>query len=505
MAETPLLAIDQGTTGTTCLLVGLDGTVHRRVYREVPVRYPQSGWVEQDALDLEGSVLDACRELLDGDADPAAIGITNQRETTVVFDRRTLEPVAPAIVWQCRRSAEICAEHRNRGEEPEIRRRTGLLLDPYFSATKVEWVLRQHPELRARAENGELCAATVDAWLIARLSGGTTVATDASNASRTLLYDLHRGDFSDELCAAFAIPPAMLPEVRDSAGRFCVTDPQRFLGRRIAVSGVAGDQQAALFGQACLTPGMSKNTYGTGSFVLVNVGEQPVDPGHGLLTTVAWRIAGTTSFALEGSIFVTGAGITWLRDGLHLIDDVAEAGPLFDSVADTAGCFFVPAFTGLGAPYWDPGARGALIGLSAGVTRAHVVRAVVEAMAYRTRDVVEAMERSAGIAFDELRVDGGASVMDGMCQLQADLLGIPVARAASAETTALGAAWLAGVGEGLLGPGDVTAAWRAGRRFEPREPGRRPQEQYARWLDAVSRVRSPGAEGPAGGDGAPAG
>jgi glycerol kinase len=494
MAETLLLAIDQGTTGTTCLLVGLDGTVHRRAYREVPVRYPRSGWVEQDALDLEGSVLDACREVLDGDTAipaPAAVGITNQRETVVVFDRATLEPVTPAVVWQCRRSAAICAEHRAAGEEEGIRRRTGLLLDPYFSATKIEWLLRDRPELLPRAQRGELCAATVDTWLIARLSDGASVVTDASNASRTLLYDLHAGDFSVELCDVFGIPHAMLPEVRDSAGRLAVTDPQRFLGRRLPISGVAGDQQAALFGQACCRPGMSKNTYGTGSFILVNAGEKPVDPGHGLLTTVAWRLGGRDTFALEGSIFVTGAGIKWLRDGLGLIREAAEAGALFDSVADSQGCFFIPAFTGLGAPYWDPQARGALVGLSAGVTRAHVVRAVVEAMAYRTRDVIEAMERSGGTRIDELRVDGGASVMDGMCQFQADLLGIPVARAASTETTALGAAWLAGVGEGLLdGLDDVAAAWRAGRRFEPSQPGERPVELYEAWQEAVARVRT---------------
>ncbi|HEV7679529.1 MAG TPA: glycerol kinase [Candidatus Dormibacteraeota bacterium] len=522
MPETLLLAVDQGTTGTTALLVTLDGTVRRRAHREVPVTYPRSGWVEQDALDLEASVIEACRDLLDGDdaLRPAALGITNQRETVVVFERDTLRPVAPAIVWQCRRSAEICEEHRRAGEEDELRRRTGLLLDPYFSATKVEWLLRERPELRARAERGELCAATVDAWLIARLTGdGHDVRTDASNASRTLLYDLHRGDFSDELCGVFGVPRAMLPSVHDSAGRLGVTDPGRFLGRAIPISGVAGDQQAALFGQACCSPGMSKNTYGTGSFVLVNVGDEApaflgadapggrstptpspaagvrpddsVPPRHGLLTTVAWRIGGRDTFALEGSIFVTGAGIKWLRDGLGLIQASAEAGPLFDSVPDAAGCFFVPAFAGLGAPYWDPGARGALVGLSAGVTRAHVVRAVVEAMAYRTRDVVEAMERSAGIEFDELRVDGGASVMDGMCQFQADLLGLPVARAGSAETTAVGAAWLAAVGEGLLdGPDAVAAAYRPGRRFEPRHAGVRPQAEYAAWLDAVRRVRS---------------
>ena len=490
MAQPLVLAIDQGTTGTTCLLVGLDGRVRRRAYREVPVAYPRPGWVEQDGEALWASVLAACREVLDGGPRPAAIGITNQRETVVVFERATLRPVAPAIVWQCRRSAAICEEHRAAGDEAELRRRTGLLLDPYFTATKLEWLLRERPELRPRAERGELCAATVDAWLVARLSGGRVIATDASNASRTLLYDLRRGDFDAELCDRFGVPRAMLPEVRASAGRITLTDPQSFLGLRLPVSGIAGDQQAALFGQACTRPGMSKNTYGTGAFVLATLGALP-PPAHGLLTTVAWRIGGEDVFALEGSIFVSGAGLTWLRDGLGLIGAAAEAGPLFDSVADTRGCIFVPALSGLGAPWWDPQARGALLGLTAGVTRAHVVRAVVEAMAYRTRDVIEAMEAAAGLRLAELRVDGGASVMDGLCSFQADLLGIPVARAGSAETTGVGAAWLAAVGEDLIdGPEAVAAAWRPGRRFEPAEPGRRPEAAYSAWLEAVGRVRT---------------
>ncbi|HEV3124264.1 MAG TPA: glycerol kinase GlpK [Candidatus Dormibacteraeota bacterium] len=493
MSEPLLLAIDQGTTGTTCLLVTVDGAIRRRAYREVPVSYPRPGWVEQDAMALWESVVGAAAEVLDGDTVPAAIGITNQRETVVVFERETLNPVAPAIVWQCRRSAELCDAHRNAGEEAELRRRTGLLLDPYFTATKIEFMLRDDPELRRRAEAGELCAATVDAWLIARLSGGAVIATDASNASRTLLYDLGKGSFDGELCRLFGVPMRMLPEVRESAGRVTLTDPVAFRGLRVPVSGVAGDQQAALFGQACVDPGMSKNTYGTGSFVLANIGNKVRDPGHGLLATVAWRIAGRDTFALEGSIFVSGAAITWLRDGLGLITEAAEVGPLFDSVADANGCHFVPALAGLGAPYWDSGARGALLGITAGVTRAHVVRAVVEAMALRTRDVVEAMESAGGLRLDELRVDGGASVMDGLCQFQADLLGIPVARAASAETTALGAAWLAAVGEDLIaGPAAVAAAWRPGRRFHPATPGRRPAAPYEAWKDAVNRVRSTG-------------
>jgi glycerol kinase len=490
VAEPLLLAVDQGTTGTTALLVGVDGTVHRRAYREVPVSYPHPGWVEQDAEDLWTSVAGACGELLDTEVRPAALGITNQRETVVVFERATLRPVAPAIVWQCRRSAEICEAHRRAGEEPELRRRTGLLLDPYFTATKLEWLLRERPELRTRAERGELCAATVDAWLVARLSGGRRIATDPSNASRTLLWDLGAGAFDPGLCDLFGVPAALLPEVSDSAGHVADTDPAAFLGRSLPICGIAGDQQAALFGQACVLPGMSKNTYGTGSFVLCNLGETLPDPAHGLLTTVAWRLGGRDRFALEGSIFVTGAGLGWLRDGLGLIASPAEAGPLFDSVPDTNGCHFVPALAGLGAPYWDSGARGALLGLTAGVRRAHVVRAVVESMAWRTRDVVEAME-AAGAHFDELRVDGGASVMDGLLQFQADLLGIPVARTSTAETTGLGAAWLAAVGAGLLdGPEAVAAAWRPGRRFEPADPGRRPVEEYAAWQHAVRRVRT---------------
>lgn len=488
-----VLGIDQGTSGTTCLVTGVDGQIHARAHVDVSVRYPRDGWVEQDAEELWQSVLAAARAAIDaaGGTAPVAAGITNQRETLVVFERDGLRPVAPAIVWQCRRSAALCTSHRERGEEDALRRRTGLLLDPYFTATKLEWLLADQPELRARAERGELCAGTVDTWLVARMSGGAELVTDAGNASRTLLYDLSRGDFDEELCAAFSIPTAVLPEVRASAGRVAVTDPDAFLGLRLPVSGIAGDQQAALFGQACLTTGMSKNTYGTGSFVLVNIGTDPPPPVHGLLGTVAWRIGEQDTFALEGSIFVTGAALGWLRDGLGLIAAADEAGPLFDSVPDSNGCIFIPALSGLGAPYWDPAARGALLGLSAGVTRAHVVRAVVEAMAYRTRDVVEAVEEGTGIELAELRIDGGASVMDGLCQFQADILGLTVTRAASAETTALGAAMLAAVGEGLIeAPAGVEAAYRPGRTFEPATPGERPKAGYARWRQAVERVRT---------------
>jgi glycerol kinase len=494
MTAPRMLAIDQGTSGTTCLVVGVDGEIHGRGHAGVAVRYPRDGWVEQDAEDLWQSVLAAAGAAIEaaGGQAPVAVGITNQRETAVMFERDNLRPVVPAIVWQCRRSAALCAAHRERGEEDSLRQRTGLLLDPYFTATKLEWLLADRPELRARAVRGELCAGTVDTWLVARLSAGAEMVTDASNASRTLLYDLRAGDFADDLCAQFSIPRPLLPEVRASAGTVAVTDPDAFLGLRLPISGIAGDQQAALFGQACLQPGMSKNTYGTGSFVLVNTGSAVPKPVHGLLGTVAWRLDGRDTFALEGSIFVTGAGLSWLRDGLGLISEAAEAGPLFDSVPDSNGCTFVPALSGLGAPYWDPGARGAFVGLSAGVTRAHLVRAVVEAMAYRTRDVIEAVEEGSGVSLEELRVDGGASVMDGLCQFQADLLGLTVSRAASTETTALGAALLAAVGEGLIdAPDGVTAAYKPGRRFTPAHPGIRPEAPYAAWRRAVERVRDP--------------
>ncbi|MBV8302404.1 MAG: glycerol kinase GlpK, partial [Candidatus Dormibacteraeota bacterium] len=451
MSGATLLAIDQGTSGTTALLVGDDAGVRRRAHREVAVSYPRDGWVEQDAEALWESVCATVRDVLDGGDDTvAAIGITNQRETLVVFDRRTLRPLAPAIVWQCRRSTDICEEHRRRGDDSDLQERTGLLLDPYFTATKIEWLLRQRPELRAPAQRGELCAGTVDTWLIARMSAGRSVVTDASNASRTLLFDLRRGDFDDELCERFEVPRAALPQVVDSAGSLAETDSRAFLGLTLPICGVAGDQQAALFGQGCVAAGMSKNTYGTGSFLLTTVGASVPSPGEGVLGTVAWRIDGRTTFALEGSIFVTGAALRWLRDGLGLLDAVEQAGPIFDATPDTAGCVFVPALTGLGAPWWDPGARGAMLGLSGGVRREHLVRAAVEAMAYQTRDVVEAVERASGTPLSELRVDGGASVMDGLCQFQADLLAAPVVRAASADATALGAGMLAAVGAGIV-------------------------------------------------------
>ena len=487
-----VLAIDQGTSGTTCLVVDTDGRIAGRGQAELPVRYPREGWVEQDAEDLWRSVLEATRRALDaaGDPAPVAVGVTNQRETAVVFERDGLRSVAPAIVWQCRRSAALCQAHRSRGEEGVVRARTGLLLDPYFTGTKLEWLLAEQPELRPRAQRSELCGGTVDTYVIARMSGGRAVVTDPSNASRTLLYDLDTGRFEASLCELFDVPPELLADVHPSADPVGFTDPGEFLGLRLPITGIAGDQQAALFGQACLEPGMCKATYGTGSFVLVNAGTRRPDHVEGLLTTAAWRLGGLDTFALEGSIFVTGAALRWLRDGLGLLEDVSEAGPLFDSVPDSNGCTFVPALSGLGAPYWDPHARGAFLGLSAGVTRAHLVRAVVEAMAYRTRDVVEAMENG-GILLNELRVDGGATVMDGLCQFQADLLGLPVTRADTSESTALGAAMLAAVGAGLIeAPAGVVAAHHPGDSFQPAHPQTRPDAPYRAWRNAVARVRS---------------
>ena len=414
-----------------------------------------------------------------------AVGITNQRETLVLWDRRTLEPLGPAIVWQDRRTAAACDRLRDQGHEERVREVTGLVLDPYFTATKLAWAI-EHVAGAAHAAVG-----TVDSWLVARLSAGRDHVTDASNASRTLLFDIGRGNWSEEMADLFGVSLSNLPHVVDSSGQISVTNPDVFGGIAAPITGIAGDQQAALFGQACMTAGMAKNTYGTGSFVLVQTGSDRVASASGMLTTVAWRRAGRLSYALEGAIFITGAALQWLRDGLGIIGSAAEAGPIASSVPDSGGVFMVPAFVGLGAPHWDPYARGTIVGLTRGSGRAQLVRAAVEAMAYQTRDVVEAMEEDLGSPLRELRVDGGAAVMDTLCQFQADLLGIPVARTSTAETTALGAAWLAAVGAGLLdGPEAVAAAWRPGRRFEPARPGSRPAEEYAAWQDAVRRVRS---------------
>jgi glycerol kinase len=456
------------------VVVGLDGDVRAKGYQEITQHYPRPGWVEHDPKEIWDAVQSSSRQALKAagavEADVRAIGITNQRETLVLWDRKTLEPIAPAIVWQDRRTAAECASLRAEGHEQRVREVTGLVLDPYFTATKLAWALK-NVDGAARAAAG-----TVDSWLVAKLSQGRAHVTDASNASRTLLFDIGRGEWSQEMADLFGVSLANLPEVVDSSGPITAK-----------VSGIAGDQQAALFGQACTIDGMAKNTYGTGSFVLMQTGAKRVMSASGMLTTVAWRRAGAMSYALEGAIFVTGAALQWLRDGLGIIANAAEAGPLAASVPDAGGVFLVPAFVGLGAPHWDPYARGTIVGLTRGTTKAHIVRAAVEAMAYQTRDVTEAMERDSGRKLSELRVDGGAAVMDLLCQLQADLLGIPVRRPRHTETTALGAAFLAGLGAGVWSDADLAQLWKLDREFEPRMSRDQADTMQSRWRRAVER------------------
>ena len=487
-----VLAIDAGTTGVTALVVSEDARVVARGYREFPQYFPQPGWVEHDAEEIWHAALDAVGEALGaariGARDLAAIGITNQRETTVLWDRATLQPVHHAIVWQDRRTAGRCDELR--AEEPRIRARTGLVLDAYFSATKIEWLLANVAGLRARAEAGKIAFGTIDTWIVAKLTGGAVHATDYSNASRTLLYDIYERRWSDELLATFGVPASMLPSVQTSSGRFGETDPRAFFRARLPVSGIAGDQQAALFGQACFDEGMTKNTYGTGSFVLMNLGEKAPPPPDGLLVTLACGPEGRVAYALEGSIFVTGAAIQWLRDGLGIIKSASETGPLAESVPDTGGVYFVPALTGLGSPYWDPYARGTIVGLTRGTTRAHLARAAVEAMAYQTRDVVETMTREAGVALTELRVDGGAAVMDFLCGFQADQLGVTVRRPPFPETTGLGAAFLAGLAEGVWSSTDeIAKSWQLDAEFAPASDRAESDRLYEGWKRAVERSR----------------
>ena len=442
--------------------------------------------MEHDPNEIWSAVQASAKLAMDaagaGARDVRAIGITNQRETLVLWDRDSLEPVAPAIVWQDRRTAGECARLREAGHESRVRDITGLVLDPYFTATKLAWAQKNIEGASAAA------AGTVDSWVIARLSGGADHVTDASNASRTLLFDIGRGAWSEEMAELFGVPLRNLPRVVDSCGQ--ISSARSLAGVMAPIAGVAGDQQAALFGQACTTEGMAKNTYGTGSFVLMQTGSRRIASASGMLTTVAWSRKGRLSYALEGAIFVTGAALQWLRDGLGIISNAAEAGPLASSVPDAAGVFLVPAFVGLGAPYWDPYARGTIVGLTRGTTRAHIVRAAVEAMAYQTRDVVEAMRRDTGQALKELRVDGGAAVMDVLCQLQADLLGIPVRRPRHTETTALGAAFLAGLGAGVWSDADLTHLWKLDREFEPRMSRDQADAMQSRWRQAVERSRA---------------
>jgi glycerol kinase len=482
-----VLALDEGTTGATAVAVGLEGEVRGKGYREITQHFPRPGWVEHDADEIWSAVQATAAEALDqakaGPDEVLAIGITNQRETLVLWDRRTLRPISRAIVWQDRRTTAECLRLREDGREGHVSEVTGLVIDPYFTATKAGWAM-QHIDGARDAALG-----TIDSWLVARLSGGRDHVTDASNASRTMLFDIRRGAWSAEMTELFGVPLENLPEVRDSSGSISRSDPATFLGVAAPISGIAGDQQAALFGQACLDVGMAKNTYGTGSFVLLHTGPERVRSRSGMLTTIAWRREGRLSYALEGAIFITGAALQWLRDGLGIIKSAAEAGPLAGSVPDTGGVYLVPAFVGLGAPHWDPNARGTIVGLTRGTGRAHVVRAAVEAMAYQTRDVVEAMQEDSGSTFQELRVDGGAVVMDVMCQFQADLLGIPVRRPRLTETTALGAAYLAGLGAGVWQDGDLKGLWKLDREFTPQISRDQADTMQHKWRQAVERSR----------------
>ena len=488
-----VLAIDQGTTGTKCTCYDRDQKPLSGVSQEFTQYYPQPGWVEHDAEEIWQCTLETARKTLaEAAVDPkdiAAVGITNQRETTVLWDRETGEPVCPAIVWQCRRSAEICMRCREDGLEETFHEKTGLVLDPYFSGSKLTWIMENKPELARRAEAGELCFGTIDSWLLYRLSGGRVHATDVSNASRTLLLNLHDLTWDPELAELLGVPLSLLPEVKDSSGIFGETDPDAFLGISAPISGVAGDQQAALFGQACFHPGMTKNTYGTGSFVLMNIGDEPLLSRQGLLTTVAWSFNGKATYALEGSIFITGAAVNWLRDGLGIITDVSDVDELALQVEETGGVYFVPAFVGLGAPYWDPNARALLIGMTRGTERAHIARAVIESMALQTADVVEVMQDEASISLSELRVDGGASVMDLLLQYQADLLGVPVQRPVISETTSLGAALLAGLAVGFWEDlEEIEGKWQLDKEARP-EPSAadRVREMRRDWKRAVER------------------
>ncbi len=482
-----VVALDAGTTGVRAMAVDESGSFVAITYREFTQHFPEPGWVEHDLDEIWVSIQSVIEELVSQlDQPVAAIGITNQRETVAAWDRRTGEPKHRAIVWQDRRTADVCDRLRRDGNLPLVRNTTGLVLDPYFSGTKFAWLL----EHGGVSSDEHLALGTIDTWLIWKLTGGRAHVTEPSNASRTMLFDIRAMQWSGELCDLLDVPIDALPEVRPTSGRFATTADTTALGAGVAISGVAGDQQAALFGQACFEPGMTKNTYGTGSFVLMNVGQTCPDPVDGLLTTVAWTLeeGGPTTYAYEGAVFVTGAAVQWLRDGLGLIQDASEIESLAAQVETTGDVFFVPAFTGLGSPWWDPYARGAVVGLTRGTGRAELARSVVESMAYQTRDVIDAMATASRQTVGELRVDGGASIMDLLLQFQADQLGVTVSRPRNQETTALGAAYLAGLAEGIWeSPAAVEAGWSLDRSFTPTSDRTSADALHRRWLQAVER------------------
>jgi glycerol kinase len=489
-----ILALDQGTTSSRAILFDHAGSIVSVAQQEFPQIFPRAGWVEHNPEDIWNSQINCARQVLkQADAkaeDVAAIGITNQRETTVVWNRQTDQAIHNAIVWQCRRTAPMCDKLKQEKFDRVIRRKTGLVTDAYFSGTKVAWLLDNVKGARQQANKGNLAFGTIDTWLINRLSKGQAHVTDVSNASRTLLYDIRKQAWDKEILERLNISASLLPTVKSSSEVYATTDPE-LLGAPIPIAGIAGDQQAALFGQACFKPGMMKNTYGTGCFLLMNTGTGANASKNGLLTTIAWRTGNATQYALEGSVFVAGAAVQWLRDGLGIIANAADTEALASSVTDNQGVYFVPAFVGLGAPYWDQDARGAIVGLTRGATHAHIARAALEAMAYQTRDVVECMQKDSGIKAKELRVDGGATRNDFLCQFQADILGIPVVRPFVTETTALGAAYLAGLAVGFWkNEKEIAQQWQVEKRFEPQMKKSERERLYAGWQAAVARARS---------------
>jgi glycerol kinase len=485
-----ILAIDQGTTSSRALVFDRAGAIVSSAQQEFRQIFPRPGWVEHDAQEIWASQRAVMSQALQRGnltaGEIAGIGITNQRETTVVWDRRTGQPIGHAIVWQDRRTAAACDRLQARGHAPMIRRKTGLVVDAYFSATKLQWMLANVPGAKAKARDGHLAFGTIDSWLIWNLTGGRQHVTDVTNASRTMLFNIHSGTWDDELLKLFGVPRSMLPEVLSSSER---CGDCHLLGAPIPIAGIAGDQQAALFGQVCTRPGMVKNTYGTGCFMLMQTGAKPMASRNRLLTTIAWRIGGRTEYALEGSVFAAGAVVQWLRDGLGIISASSDIEPLAARVPDSGGVYFVPAFAGLGAPQWDPYARGLVIGITRGTTQAHLARAALDAIAFQVADILRAMERDAGIRLKELRVDGGASVNNLLMQRQADLLGVPVVRPKVAETTALGAAYLAGLAVGYWdGVSDIAKQWQTDRRFTPAMKTAARTSAMARWNRALSRA-----------------
>ena len=487
-----MMALDSGTTSNRCILFDRAGRIVSVAQREFTQYFPQPGWVEHDANEIWATLLGVAVEAMQmagaAAADIAAIGITNQRETTIVWDKATGEPVHHAIVWQCRRTSEYCDELRARGLTARFREKTGLVLDAYFSATKLHWLLENVPGVRERAAKGELLFGTVETWLIWKLTGGRAHVTDYSNASRTMLFNINTLDWDEEILAELNIPRSMLPKPLPSSGLFGTTAPS-LLGGEIPITGAAGDQQAALFGQTCFQPGEAKNTYGTGCFLLMNTGEKPVFSQNGLVTTIAWGLGEKVTYALEGSIFVAGAAIQWLRDEMKLIANAAESEAVAQEVTDTNGCYVVPAFTGLGAPYWDQYARGAIVGLTRGCNRAHIVRATLDSLTYQTYDVLNAMRADSGIALASLKVDGGASANNYLMQTQADIIGAPVLRPTCVESTAMGAAYLAGLAVGFWrDQAEIRKIWAVDRTFEPQLDAKSRDARLHGWHRAVQRA-----------------